>query len=91
MPATITLHYTETDVIGLDEVSLALERWNAVTSAWEDAACGPYDRHPDENWLAVPVCHLSRFALFGEPEHSVYLPLVPQNAPCAICQVQRHL
>lgn len=81
VPATITIHYTETDVIRLDEESLVLGRWGEATSAWEDAACGPYGRHPDENWLAVPVCHLSRFALFGETEHSVYLPLVLRNAP----------
>jgi hypothetical protein len=72
--ATFTVHYTDTDVAGLDEDSLVLERWNEDTTAWEDAACGPYDRHPDENWLAVPVCHLSRFGLFGK--YTVYLPLM---------------
>jgi hypothetical protein len=74
VPATFTLHYTDTDVAGLDEGALLLERWNEDVSAWEDASCGPYDRHPDENWLAVPVCHLSRFALIGK--YTVYLPLV---------------
>jgi hypothetical protein len=33
-----------------------------------------YDRHPNENWLAVPICHLTKLALFGQ--HRVYLPLV---------------
>ena len=49
------------------------------TSAWEDAACGAYDRHPDKNWLAVPICHLSQFALFGERDYLIYLPLVLRN------------
>ena len=77
VPVTITLHYADADVAGLDEDSLVLEYWNG--SAWGDAACGAYDRHSDENWLAVPICHLSRFALFGEREYLIYLPLVMRN------------
>jgi len=72
VPVTVTLHYNT----GLKEDSLVLEYWNG--NAWEDAACGPYDRHTADNWLAVPVCHLSRFALLGE-RHTVYLPLVVRN------------
>jgi parallel beta-helix repeat protein len=75
IPVTITLYYAEADVAGLDEDSLVLQYWNG--SVWVDAACGNYDRHPDENWLAVPICHLSRFALFGK--YTVYLPLVLRN------------
>jgi peptide/nickel transport system substrate-binding protein len=74
IPATITIQYIDTDVFGLDEGTLVLVRWNKATSSWEDAACGAYGRHPDENWLAVPVCHLSRFALLGK--YTSYLPLV---------------
>jgi hypothetical protein len=78
VPVTITLHYTSTDVVAMDVTNLRLEYWNNGTGKWEDAACGSYDRHPTENWLAVPVCHLSRFALFGE-QHRIYLPLVLRN------------
>jgi hypothetical protein len=81
VPATVTIHYNYTDVVGLDETSLLLESWNEPTSTWEDAACGPYDRHPDEDWLSVPICHLSRFALFGETGYTIYLPLVVRNTP----------
>jgi hypothetical protein len=81
VPATVTVHYTETDVIGLDEASLVLNRWDEVGQVWVDAACLPYDRHPADNWLVVPVCHLSQFALLGEPQYTVYLPLVQQMAP----------
>ncbi|MGB9722607.1 MAG: hypothetical protein ACP5OO_05470 [Chloroflexia bacterium] len=35
----------------------------------------PYTRAPEENRLAVPICHLSRFALLG-PVQQVFLPLV---------------
>jgi hypothetical protein len=76
-PLTLTLHYTDTDVALIDEDTLILNHWNG--GEWEYAACGPYDRHPDDNWLAVPICHLSsRFALFGlrDELNQVYLPLV---------------
>jgi hypothetical protein len=77
VPVTITLQYTDADIAGLDEDSLMLEYWGG--SAWVDAACGAYDRHPDGNWLAVAICHLSQFALFGEREYLIYLPLVLRN------------
>ncbi len=79
LPVTITLHYSEADVAGLDEDHLTLSYWDG--SQWADAAttCTPpsmYDRHPDQNWLTVPVCHLTEFALFGRTWHQIYLPLV---------------
>ncbi|MDY6877926.1 MAG: Ig-like domain-containing protein [Chloroflexota bacterium] len=74
-PVTVTLNYTDADVEGVNEDNMLLECWNDSLSLWQDAACGPYDRHPNENWLAVPICHLSRFALF-EQQHQIYLPLV---------------
>lgn len=68
---------------GLDEMTLELRYWDA--SQWVDADCGAYDRHPQENRLAVPVCHLSSFALFGhseEDERKLYLPIVvKQRSP----------
>lgn len=77
---TVVLHYTDSDVVGLDEEKLLLQTWNEETAVWVDAACGAYDRHLAENWLAVPICHLSRFALFAEKvEYKVYLPLVLRN------------
>jgi hypothetical protein len=77
IPITITMYYSEADVVGLSEHSLMLEYWDGGT--WIDAACGPYERHPDNNWLSVPVCHLSRFALFGKEMQRIYLPLTMRN------------
>lgn len=62
-PITVTVRYSDTDVVGMNENALQLTYWTG--SAWEEAACGEYDRHPDENWLAVPICHLTDFALLG--------------------------
>ncbi len=66
-PVTITIHYSDEDVAGLQEDKLILEYWNG--EAWEDAVCGDYEYqyHPDENWMSVPICHLSLFALFAPP------------------------
>jgi hypothetical protein len=75
---TVTLNYTKTDVTGLDETSLLLEYWNGATGAWTEAACGAYKRAPDDNRLAVPICHLSRFALFGTG-YSIFIPVVLKN------------
>jgi glucose/mannose transport system substrate-binding protein len=82
VPVTITINYDRSDLGGLDEGTLVLQYWSDDASEWEDAAstCTPtstYERRPNENWLAVPVCHLSRFAVFGK--HKVYLPLVLRN------------
>jgi parallel beta-helix repeat protein len=76
IPVTITIHYTDDDVDGLDEDTLELGHWNEAIQVWEDAACDAYDRHPDENWMAVPVHFVGSFAVFGEEGAFVYLPLV---------------
>lgn len=76
-PVTITIEYSDMDVEGQDELTLRLEVWDPASEGWLDAACGSYDRHPDENWLSVPICHLSLYALFGQLEngHNIYLPV----------------
>jgi hypothetical protein len=66
MPVTVTIHYSDSDVVGLSEETLVLHYWNESTQTWEDAACDDYVRHSAENWLSVPICHLSQFALFGK-------------------------
>jgi hypothetical protein len=78
-PALVTIAYTQTEVSGLDESTLVLYYWDGVGQAWQDAACGPYERNADENWVSVPICHLSRFALFADELHAVYLPLLLRN------------
>ena len=70
-PVTFTLHNADSDVLALREGTLTLKYWDESAGEWEDAAStcaqlSTYDRHLEENWLVVPVCHLSRFAPFGE-------------------------
>jgi uncharacterized repeat protein (TIGR01451 family) len=64
-PVTIAVHYSDESVAGLNEDELVLRYWNGDTSEWENAVCGEYEYHSDENWLAVPICHLTPFALLG--------------------------
>jgi hypothetical protein len=78
-PVTVTLYYTGTHIAGLSEDALRLYYWDDKVGQWKDAACGEYVRHPSENWLAVPICHLSQFALFGQ--HHVYLSVVLRGFP----------
>lgn len=73
-PVTVAIHYSPADLGGKAEDSLALHTWNG--SAWEDAACRPVVPHPDENWVEVPICHLSEFTLVGQGGYRIYLPLV---------------
>jgi len=73
-PITITLHYSEA-ILSAPEETLRLMTWVPDSERWLDAACRPYVRNLAENWLSVPICHLSHFALLGE-EYRIYLPLV---------------
>jgi hypothetical protein len=76
-PISITIHYTDTDVIGMDEEDLILYHWDG--NGWVDAACGAYDRHLDENWLSVSLCHLTPFALLW----SALVPVGGATAPAS--------
>ena len=69
----ITLEYTDENIAGLDEDNLKLMYWGG--NNWQDAACGPVERNIDENWIKVPVCHLTEFGLFDR-SFVVYIPLV---------------
>lgn len=78
VPLVITLYYDDLLLGSITEDSLALYYWNEPT--WDDVVntCpdGEYIRNLDENWLSVGICHLSEFALLGEPNYPVFLPLI---------------
>jgi len=74
-PYTVTLNYSDENILGLDENSLFLYYWNTTTNAWEDAAstCAPtstYLRSPANNSLKIKICHLTEFALLQPTEIS---------------------
>ena len=74
--ASITLRDSDEDVVGPDEWSLLLACCNGSGGMWTDAASGADDRHPAQNWMSVPICHLSEFAFFGSEGRPTVLPLV---------------
>jgi len=79
-PVTITINYSDADVqVVENEEELVLQKWTE-NGAWLDVVytCSPtstYTRDTVNNVLSVPICHLSKFGLFG-PTNNVYLPLV---------------
>lgn len=81
-PVTVTIRYSNQDVrVVSDENQLRLYWWTG--SQWQDAAqtCNPtstYILDVTQNVLSVPICHASRFAMFG-PTHPLYLPLALRN------------
>ena len=78
-PIIATLYYSDADLRSVPEESLALYYWDEAANDWVDivTTCpdGEYTRDLDGNVLSVPICHLSEFAMLGEPYRSL-LPLV---------------
>ena len=79
-PLTVTLHYDEASLGVIPEDSLALYYWDDSHSSWLDAVTtcsdGEYTRDLEDDWLSVPICHLSEFALMGFETAWLYLPLI---------------
>ncbi len=75
-PITVTIHYSDADVAGMQEDALTLRYWDG--SAWSDDGIGVVERDTDANYVVFTVAHLSDFALFGRV-YDIYLPLVLRN------------
>jgi hypothetical protein len=77
-PMIVTLTYTDTDIVGSEDV-LGLYYWDIAASTWTDAVTtcpgGVYTRDLAGNTLALPLCHLTEFGLFGNPLN-IFLPVV---------------
>ena len=73
----MTIHYTDADVTGLNEETLALRYWNG--SGWVTDGITFIKRNTAQNYVVFTITHLSEFGLFGETaggEYTIYLPLV---------------
>lgn len=79
-PLVVTLHYDEASLGAIKEDGLQLLYWDTSTNSWQDAAStcvgGEYTRNLADNLLSLPICHLSEFALMGEENFGIYLPLI---------------
>lgn len=80
LPLTVRVAYDENALGGVEETNLGLYYWNTASASWEDAvsSCpgGAYTRDKEQNWLSLPICHLSEFALLGPGYNWLYLPLL---------------
>lgn len=78
-PLTLTLQYDQASLGVIPEDTLILYYWDTIELAWLDAAStcagGIYTRNLDENWLSLPICHLSEFALLGD-SFDLFLPSI---------------
>jgi parallel beta-helix repeat protein len=77
----LTVEYSDADVTGLDEETLALHRWTG--SGWEEIGERPpetYTLDVENNVLTAYLRGFSRFSTMGVGvEHRVFLPLVLRN------------
>ncbi len=80
-PLTFTLYYSDGGIGPLPEDQLAVKMLDEDYMVWHDAVntCpnGVYTRNFDENWVRLPVCHLTEFGLFNIPEmpFRLYIPM----------------
>jgi hypothetical protein len=72
-PLTITLYYSDTDVIGLKRETLRLWSRNGEGEPW--ARLGEPVRVMSDT-LIFTTTHFTQFVLFAEGANKVYLPLV---------------
>jgi hypothetical protein len=73
---TLTVEYSDADVAGLDEETLALHRWTG--SGWEEIGERPpetYTLDVENNVLTAYLRRFSRFSTMGVT-YPVFLPLV---------------
>lgn len=73
-PLTITMNYSDTDVVGLKRETLRLWTRSGPQGPW--TVLGEPIGVMVPNSLSFTTTHLSQFALFGQAEHSVYLPMI---------------
>lgn len=84
-PLTVTIHYSEADIFGIDETGLGLYYWDGTT--WQDAAttCSPPSTYVHDmvlNVLQVPICHLTEWNIQGPDllEWRRFLPPIMKGA-----------
>jgi hypothetical protein len=76
---TITLHYRDADIVGMDENDLRLYNYDWSNNSWVDAdPGGGYVRDIDNNILQTWLYHFSDYALIDRP-FRIYLPHVTRT------------
>jgi hypothetical protein len=73
-PITVVIEYSDADVLNIDESTLELYYWQGT--GWANDGITIIDRDITHNRLTLTLGHLSNFALFGENNFKIALPLV---------------
>lgn len=80
-PATITIHYSERDVISVPEVAQLMlygwngMRWQAITELCTPEPVARVD--PEQRVFQIATCYVGRLGLFApDPFRRLYMPLV---------------
>ena len=76
VPVTITLHYTDADVRGLDQSRLQVFYLDNSTHSWKADGIVIVDHDVANHRIVFTIKHLTRFALFGATGRQVFLPMV---------------
>jgi hypothetical protein len=70
---TITVHYSDADVVGVVEADLMIYYWDVAQGVWVPL---PTEVVPAANLLVATVDHLTKFGVFVPAERRIYLPLM---------------
>ena len=76
-PVSVTIHYSDADVQGLNEDSLTLRYWDG--SMWSSSGITVIERDMANNRFVATITHLSEFALFAQTQSvgsTIYLPAI---------------
>ena len=75
-PVTVTLRYTDADVMGLVEANLQPFYFNATTGLWQTDGIEVVGRKLPENEIVFTLSHLTRFGLFAPTQQQAFLPVI---------------
>ncbi len=81
-PITVTIHYTGTDITGMDENTLGL--WYREGGTWSANGITVAERDITGDRLVATSIHLGEFAMFAQTQQgsqTVYLPVVLRGFP----------
>jgi hypothetical protein len=77
---TITIHYRDEDIVGMDENELKIYNYDWSNNSWIDAnPCGGYISYTDDNILQASVCHFSDYAMM-QRFFKIYLPITLKSS-----------
>lgn len=90
-PVTVTIHYRDEDMVGMDESTLKLYNYDWPSGSWIHAdPCGGYVTDTVNNILQAAVCHFSDYAMMDWP-YQVYLPLVLRSYMSPVYSHSAHM